>query len=258
MSRLLAIPLPELPNVRPGDDLARFIEAALRDGAIADPELAPRAGDVLVVTQKVVSKAEGAIVDLTSVTPRPEAVEFAVRWGRDARQVEVVLREAARIVRMDRGVLIVQTRHGFVLANGGVDASNVGPGTGGIVTILPADADASARQIRGALEARFGTAPGVLVSDSLGRPWRFGITDLALGVAGFLPLDDLRGTADADGRPMAATVRAVADEIASAAELAMGKVARRPAALVRGASPPPGDGSIVRDVLMPPEYDLFP
>ncbi len=251
---LLVLPLAQLPEVRPGDDLASLIGNALA----ATPGALPlRADDVVVVTQKVVSKAEGARVDLASVEPRPEAIAFASRWQRDARQVEVVLREAVRVVRMANGVIIAETRHGFVLANAGVDASNVGPGGGNVVLLLPADSDASARRIRDGLAARFGTAPGVVVSDSLGRPWRFGITDLALGVAGFRPLEDLRGTRDADGRVMAATVRAVADEIASAAELVLGKAARRPVALVRGASPPPGDGSIRGDVLMPPETDLF-
>ena len=251
---LLVVPLAPLPEVRPGDDLA----ALLGDALAATPGALPlRPDDVVVVTQKVVSKAEGAVVDLAAVEPRPEAVAFAARWGRDARQVEVVLREAVRIVRMANGVIIAETRHGFVLANAGVDASNVGPGTGQVVLLLPDDPDASARRLRDRLRARFGTAPGVVVSDSLGRPWRFGITDLAIGVAGFRPLEDLRGTPDADGRIMAATVRAVADEIASAAELVLGKASRRPAALVRGAAPPPGDGSIRGDVLMPPETDLF-
>ncbi len=252
--RLEVIALDGIPEVRPGDDLARLIGDALErtDGA-----LPLRDDDVLVVTQKVVSKAEGAFVDLAGIEPRPEAVAYAARWGRDARQVEVVLRQAVRIVRMDLGVVIVETRHGFVLANGGVDASNVGSSAGGKVLLLPEDPDASARRIRGALRRRLGTDIGVVVSDSLGRPWRFGITDLAIGVAGFRPNEDLRGTADADGRPMSATIRAVADEIASAAELVLGKTARRPAALVRGASPPPGDGSIAADVLMPAELDLF-
>ncbi len=172
-------------------------------------------------------------MDLRTIEPRPEAAAFAARWGRDPRQVEVVPPQAVRVVRMDNGVIIAETLHGFVLANAGVDASNVGPSSGQVVLLLPDDADASARRIRAALEARFGIGPGVVVSDSLGRPWRFGITDLAIGSAGFRPLEDLRGTPDADGRRMAATVRAVADEIASAAELVLGKSARRPAALVR-------------------------
>ena len=251
---LVVLPLQSLPEVRPGDDLAGL----LGDALAATPGALPlRRDDVLVVTQKVVSKAEGAIVDLRAIQPRPEAAAFAARWGRDPRQVEVVLRQAVRVVRMDNGVIIAETRHGFVLANAGVDASNVGPSSGHVVLLLPDDPDASARRIRAALEARFGIGLGVVVSDSLGRPWRFGITDLAIGSAGFRPLEDLRGTPDADGRRMAATVRAVADEIASAAELVLGKSARRPAALVRGAAPPPGDGSVRSDVLMPAEMDLF-
>ena len=252
--RLEVIALDGIPEVHPGDDLAGLIGDALERTGGALPL---RADDVLVVTQKVVSKAEGAFVDLASIEPRPEAVAYASRWSRDARQVEVVLRQAVRIVRMDQGVVIVETRHGFVLANGGVDASNVGSSSGAMVLLLPDDPDASARRIRDAIALRFGSGPGVLVSDSLGRPWRFGIMDLAIGVAGFRPLEDLRGTQDADGRPMNATIRAVADEIASAAELVLGKTARRPAALVRGASPPPGNGSVAADVLMPPAFDLF-
>jgi coenzyme F420-0:L-glutamate ligase/coenzyme F420-1:gamma-L-glutamate ligase len=252
--RLEVIALDGIPEIRPGDDLADLVGDALERTAGALPL---RPDDVIVVTQKVVSKAEGAFVDLATIEPRPEAVAYAARWDRDARQVEVVLRQAVRVVRMDHGVVIVETRHGFILANGGVDASNVGSASGGVVLLLPDDPDASARAIRDAVGRRFGTAPGVVVSDSLGRPWRFGIMDLAIGVAGFRPLEDLRGTADADGRPMSATIRAVADEIASAAELVLGKTARRPVALVRGASPPAGHGSVVTDVLMPPELDLF-
>jgi coenzyme F420-0:L-glutamate ligase/coenzyme F420-1:gamma-L-glutamate ligase len=251
---LLVLPLAPLPEVRPGDDLGALVADAL---AVTPGAIPIRPDDVVVVTQKVVSKAEGSLVDLRSIEPRPEAAAFAARWRRDPRQVEVVLREAVRIVRMANGVIIAETRHGFVLANAGVDASNVGPDSGEVVLRLPDDPDASARRIRATIQARHGVGPGVVVSDSLGRPWRFGITDLAIGVAGFRPLEDLRGTLDADGRPMAATIRAVADEIASAAELILGKSARRPAALVRGASPPPGAGSIRDDVLMPPETDLF-
>ena len=208
------------------------------------------------MTQKVVSKAEGAVVDLRTVEPSPQALEWAATWDRDARQIEVVLREASRIVRMERGVLITETRHGFVCANGGIDASNVGPDSGDLVTLLPVDPDASAARIRDALRARFGTDLPVIVSDSFGRPWRWGIVDVALGVSGILPLEDLRGQPDADGRVMRTTVRAVADELASAAELALGKTAGRPVALVRGANPPLGEGTI-RDVVMAAENDLF-
>jgi coenzyme F420-0:L-glutamate ligase / coenzyme F420-1:gamma-L-glutamate ligase len=253
--RLLALALPALPEVRPGDDLGGFVVAAWRALMIDEPGLAPAPDDVLVVTQKVVSKAEGRIVDLGTVEPRAEAVAFAESWGRDARQVEVVLRESAEVLRMERGVLIARTHHGFVCANAGVDASNVG--RQGEVTLLPLDPDASARAIRERIGAELGVAPGVVVSVSFGRPWRWGIVDVALGVAGFLPLDDQRGRPDAAGRTMQATIVAVADQIASTAELASGKTSGRPLVLVRGAQVPMGDGSIARDVVMGPDADLF-
>lgn len=253
--RLLAVALPTLPEVRPGDDLGGLVVAAWRRLIAGEPDLAPRPGDVLVVTQKVVSKAEGRIVDLGTVEPRPEAVAFAARWSRDARQVEVVLRESAEVLRMERGVLIARTRHGFVCANAGVDASNVGGPDE--VTLLPLDPDASARAIRDRIGAELGAAPGVVVSDSFGRPWRWGIVDVALGVAGFLPLDDQRGRPDAAGRTMHATIVAVADQIASVAELASGKTSGRPLVLVRGATVSPGDGSVVRDVVMDTASDMF-
>jgi len=242
-----------IPEVRVRDDLAGLIGDAVERTAGALP-LDDR--DVLVVTQKVVSKAEGAIVDLTGIVPGSDALEFAERFDRDARQVQVVLDEARRIVRMEEGVLITETPHGFVCANGGVDASNVGPDSGSLVTLLPRDSDASAAGIRAALRDRFGVDVPVIVSDSFGRPWRWGIVDVAIGVSGLLPLDDLRGVPDADGRVMRSTVRAVADELASAAELVLGKTAGRPAALVRGAEFTRGEGSI-RDVVMPAANDLF-
>ena len=251
--RLEVVALDGIPEIQPGDDLAGLIGDAIE----RTPDLRPLApDDVLVVTQKVVSKAEGAVVDLTTIEPRPEAVEFAGRWDRDPRQVEVVLREARRVVRQANGVLITETHHGFVCANGGVDASNVGPESGQIVTLLPRDPDASATEIRRAIGARFGVDVPVIVSDSFGRPWRWGIVDVAIGVSGLLPLEDLRGVADHDGRVMRSTVRAVADEIATAAELAFGKTTARPAALVRGAHPTRGEATI-RDALIPAENDLF-
>jgi len=252
--RVEVIALDGIPEIRPGDDLAAVLIEALR----ATSGVLPLAeDDVLVVTQKVVSKAEGAVVDMTTVTPRPEAVAFAQRWDRDARQLEVVLREARRVVRMEHGVLITETPQGFVCANGGVDASNVGPESGGLVTLLPVDADASAARIRAAVRDALGVDVPVVVSDSFGRPWRWGITDVAIGVSGLMPIDDLRGSPDADGRIMRSTIRATADEIASAAELALGKIARRPAAIVRGARPTRGEGRIA-DAIMPREFDLFP
>jgi coenzyme F420-0:L-glutamate ligase/coenzyme F420-1:gamma-L-glutamate ligase len=251
--RISVIALDGIPEIHPGDDLSGLIVAALR----SNPEALPLAeDDVLVVTQKVVSKAEGAIVDLTEIEPRVEAVAFARRWDRDPRQLEVVLREARRIVRMANGVLITETSHGFICANGGIDASNMGPNSGNVVTLLPADPDASAAHIRAAVRSAFGVDVPVIVSDSFGRPWRWGIMDVAIGVSGMLPLDDLRGTPDADGRIMRSTVRATADEIATAAELALGKTSGRPVAIVRGAHPTRGEGRIA-NALMPSEFDLF-
>jgi len=256
---LLCVALPPLPEIHEGDDLAEIIADAWRSAAADDPTLAPRAGDVLVVTQKIVSKAEGCVVDLTTVTPRPEAVEFAQKWDRDARQVEVVLRESAEVLRFERGIVISRTKHGFVCANAGVDASNTG--TKELVTLLPDDPDASAANLRARLPALLGLtdadAPAVIISDSFGRPWRFGIVDVALGVAGLAPLDDLRGQPDADGRVMHSTVVALADEIASAAELASGKTSRQPVVLVRGAPGVGGAGTVTADVVMPVEMDLF-
>ena len=251
--RVEAVAIEGLGEISPGDDLPALIADALATTGAALPL---RDDDVLVVTQKVVSKAEGAVVDLTTIEPRPEAIEFAQRYDRDPRQVELVLREARRVVRMANGVVITETPHGFVCANGGIDASNVGPRSGDIVTLLPADPDASADGIREAIRRRLGHDLPVLVSDSFGRPWRFGIVDVAIGVSGLMPLDDLRGQLDADGRVMKSTVRAVADEIASVAELVFGKTGRHPVALVRGATFQRGEGRI-RDVLMPAEMDLF-
>jgi coenzyme F420-0:L-glutamate ligase/coenzyme F420-1:gamma-L-glutamate ligase len=259
LSRIVAVALPPLPEVHPGDDLARLIAESWRAATASDPDLAPRPGDVLVVTQKVVSKAEGAVVDLSTIDPRPEAVDFATKWDRDPRQVELVLRESVEVLRMERGIIVSRTRHGFVCANAGIDASNTG--TKDVVTLLPADPDASAARLRAQLPALLGTdeanAPAVIISDSFGRPWRFGIVDVALGVAGLAPLDDMRGRPDADGRPMRSTVVAVADEIASAAELAAGKTSKQPLVIVRGVASVGEHGTIRTDVVMPLEMDLF-
>ncbi|HUP54277.1 MAG TPA: coenzyme F420-0:L-glutamate ligase [Methylomirabilota bacterium] len=251
--RVEAVAIAGLGEIVPGDDLPALIAEALASAADVHPL---RDDDVLVVTQKIVSKAEGAVVDLTTIEPSAVAHEFARRYDRDARQVEVVLREARRVVRMANGVVITETHHGFVCANGGIDASNVGPASGSIVTLLPRDPDASADAIRTAIRERISHDLPVIVSDSFGRPWRFGIVDVAIGVSGLLPLDDLRGEPDADGRVMRSTVRAVADEVASTAELVLGKTAGRPLALVRGANFRRGDGRIA-DALIPAEMDLF-
>ncbi len=241
-----------IPEVRPGDDLAALLlEAASAQGtAIAN-------GDLLVIAQKVVSKAEGRIVDLATVEPSPLAVEIASEHGRDPRHTEVVLRESKRIVRMDRGVIIAETRHGFRCANAGVDASNVGGVEGrDVVALLPLDPDASARAVMKRARAVLGVEIGVIISDTFGRPWREGAVNVAIGAAGINPLLDYRGQEDAYGRPLRTTTIAVADELASAAELVMGKAAQRPAALIRGArydAGPSGIGPLIR----PPERDLF-
>ena len=240
------IPVEAFPEVRPGDDL---------DGLVADAVGGVlRAGDVLVVTHKVMSKAEGRLVDLRTVEPSPLAKEYAARWGKDPRQIEVVFRESRRIVRMDRGVVISETRHGFVCANAGVDASNV-PGDD-TVCLLPVDPDASAAKLREALAQDPGVEVAIVISDSFGRAWRHGITDVAIGVAGMDPVADYRGLNDPHGYPMEASVLAVADELAAAAELVMGKTDGIPLALVRGYSYSRASGS-AGDLLMPPERDMF-
>ena len=240
-----------IPEIKPGDDLAAIIASALAAAGIG-----ARAEDVLVVTQKVVSKAEGRVVDLSTVSPRPAAEAFAAQWGKDARQVELVLQESAEVLRMARGGLIIsRTRHGFVCANAGVDLSNVGGGD--VATLLPEDPDASARALRDRLGELARARPAVVISDSFGRPWRNGIVNVAIGSAGLEPLLDLRGTPDAQGRVMNSTVVAVADELASAADLAGGKVAQRPVVVVRGYEFPAGEGA-ASALVMDRELDLFP
>jgi coenzyme F420-0:L-glutamate ligase / coenzyme F420-1:gamma-L-glutamate ligase len=238
-----------MPEVAPGDDIA----ALVLDAATAQQTLLLN-GDVLVVTQKVVSKAEGRLLELAAIEPSAMAREFARRWEKDARQVEAALREAGRIVRMDRGVLIVETKHGFVCANAGVDASNTG--RPGFVTLLPEDPDASAERIRADIGRRAGVDVSVIISDSFGRPWREGIDQVALGVAGLLPLRDYTGETDPNGYELRVTQVALADELAAAAELVMGKLERIPAAIVRGYVAPAGAGS-GRQLLREREKDLF-
>jgi len=240
------IPVEGFPEVRPGDDLDGLVAEAVGDTL--------RSGDVLVVTHKIMSKAEGRLVDLWTVEPSALAKEYAARWGKDPRQIEVVLRESRRVVRMDRGVVISETRHGFVCANAGVDASNV-PGED-MVCLLPVDPDRSAARLREALLERLGVEAPVVVSDSFGRAWRFGITDVAIGVSGMNPLADYRGRNDPHGYPMEASVLAVADELAAAAELVMGKTDGVPIAIVRGYAYG-RDAGTGQDLLMPPERDMF-
>jgi coenzyme F420-0:L-glutamate ligase/coenzyme F420-1:gamma-L-glutamate ligase len=256
VSRVELHPVDGLPEVSPGDDLGAMVAAAVNAAGIGLTD-----DDILVVTQKVVSKAEGRVVDLGSVEPGDQARDWAERWERDARQVELVLRESAEVIRWaDGGLIISRTRHGFVCANAGVDVSNTGSGMGERATLLPEDPDASARQIRHRLGEVSGAHPAVLVTDSFGRPWRDGITDVTIGAAGIDVLADLRGTPDADGRELHATVIAVADELASAAELAAGKASGRPVVVVRGYryARPGGDDLGARPLVMDRSRDLFP
>ena len=220
---LVAAALPGIPEVREGDDLAALLLAGA--GMLAD-------GDVLVVAHKVVSKAEGRTVALADVEPGGHATVLAAAHGKDPRVVEVILRESSEIVRSRPGVLICRTHHGFVCANAGVDASNAG--ADGSLVLLPIDPDASARALRARLRALSDVAPAIVITDSFGRAWRVGQCDVAIGIAGLAPVDDWLGRTDAAGRPLQATVIAVADEAAAAADLTRGKDTCEPAVLVRG------------------------
>ena len=242
MTELRISPVPGLPELRAGDDLASMIveRTQLEDA------------DVLVVAQKAISKIEGRIVRLDDVEPSAKARELA--GDADPRRIEVVLREAQRVVRTRGSLVIAETRHGFICASSGVDASNTPePGT---LVLLPVDPDASAARLRTALRERAGRDVGVVVSDSFGRPWRQGTTDVAIGAAGVEVLRDLKGERDPIGYELRSTVIAIADEIAGAAELVMGKLDRTPVAVVRGLDTA-GEGA-ARDLVMPGERNLFP
>jgi len=241
-------PLQGLPEIQPGDDLAVLIaERAHRQ------ELEIRNGDIFVIAQKIVSKAEARMVYLATVRPSDRAAAWAREWGKDPRLIELILSESKRIVRMERGVIVAETRHGFVCANAGVDVSNSPEGT---AILLPADPDGSARELRKALASAFDADVGIIISDTFGRAWREGLVNVALGVAGLAPLIDYRGETDANGRPLQATIIARADELASAAELVMGKSDRVPVAIIRGVQAQSRDGS-GRDLIRPADKDLF-
>ena len=231
-----------------GSDLAKLILASARR---AGERLAD--GDVVVVKQKVVSKAEGRLVKLSTVSPGTEAVSLAAKEGKDPRLVELVLRESVRVVRSGHGVIITETRQGLVCANSGVDQSNVKPG---YATLLPADPDLSARRLRTKLERSTGRKLAVVVTDTFGRPWRRGQTDVAIGCSGIVPLVSYRGMKDTAGYELRVTEPAVVDEIAGAAELATGKLGRMPAAIVRGATYTRGEGGVSL-LIMARERDLF-
>jgi len=238
----------DMPEVHPGDDLAALILEAVRAQGLDIED-----GDVLVVTQKIVSKAEGRLVHLRTVEPSPQALELAVRTGKDPRLLEVILRESRRIVRQERGVIICETKHGFVCANAGVDTSNVG---GGVVSLLPENPDQSAERIRAAIQEKKGISIAVVISDTFGRPWREGHTNVAIGLAGMSAMKDYVGQTDPHGYVLRVSTMAVADELAAAAELVMEKLSRVPVAIVRGFDYQRAEGS-AQELIRPRERDLF-
>lgn len=248
VSEVRILSVPGLPIIVPGDDLADLIRQAV-EGAALDLQ----DGDIVVVTQKIVSKAEGCLVSLADVTPSPLAAQFARQWDKDARQVEVVLQASRRIVKMDRGVIIAETHHGFICANAGVDRSNM---EGDVVAVLPPDPDASARAIRDRLREQMGVEVAVIVSDTFGRPWREGLVNVAIGLAGMQASVDYTGRTDAQGYELKVTALSVADELAAAAELVMNKLDNVPVAVIRGYDYPRGDGNLSQ-LIRDPERDLF-
>ena len=247
---LSILPITGVPLIRPGDDLAHLLFTALESNGI---QLAD--GDILVVCQKVVSKSEGRLADLRRVTPSPFARALAAQTdGKDPRVIEVILGETKRIVRMDAGHLIVETGPGWVCANAGVDESNSGDPD--IVVLLPVDPDLSARRLAQAAQTRYDSGIGVVITDTFGRPWRQGLVDFALGVAGLPALLDLRGSSDLDGRTLKHTILAQADALAAAAGLIMRKGDGIPAAVVRGYEFIPGTGSGT-ELIREKQFDLF-
>lgn len=240
--------LPGIPEIRRGHDLVKCVIGAAGRAAIRF-----ESGDILVIAQKIVSKSEGAVVRLTTVNPSPQARSLATRLKKDPRAIQVVLNESRRIVRSDH-VLITETHHGFVCANAGVDHSNV-PGDD-VVTLLPRNPDRSAKKLAAALRKRTGKRIAVIISDTFGRPWRLGLTNVAIGAAGVPVLLDLRGTRDRHGKPLTATILAIADELAAAAGLLMEKSKGSPAVLIRGHRYKPRLEPATR-IIRPPAEDLF-
>ena len=242
------LPLSSLGEIKEGDDLSGMLVAAARKS-----QLALKAGDILVIAQKVISKSEGRAVNLSSIQPSVPAATLAAKRNRDARLIEVVLRESRRIVR-DDPVIITETHHGYVCANSGVDHSNV-PGTE-MVTLLPVDPDQSAARLAQALRKRTGAHIPVVITDTFGRPWRLGLVNVAIGAAGLSVLLDLRGARDCNGKRLQATIVAVADELAAAAGLCMGKAAGIPAVIIRGYKYKRAQDS-ARRIIRPANEDLF-
>ena len=239
-----------MPEVKPGDDLGvMLLEAALRQGTPIET------GDVVVVTQKIVSKTEGRVVSLEGVVPSPLALEISEGHRRDPRHTELILQESKRIVRMDRGTIISETHHGFNCANAGIDASNI-PGEN-TVALLPVDSDLSARGIRETIRSRTGADVAVIVSDTFGRPWRNAAANVAIGVAGFNPLISYVGQEDSHGNMMYTTVIAVADELAATAELVTGKVRGVPVSIIKGYPYEPMEDASHEALLRSPDKDMF-
>jgi coenzyme F420-0:L-glutamate ligase/coenzyme F420-1:gamma-L-glutamate ligase len=248
-SEIRLIPIPLADEIRSGDSLAnKLLESLGRRRLRLQP------GDILVVKHKIVSKSEDRLVDLATIYPSPESIAWAQQYALDPRVIELALRESRAVIRRKNGVLITETHHGFLCANSGVDVSNVNGGTHAL--LLPEDPDRSAADLRRALKRRTGVAVPVIITDSFGRPWREGLTEFAIGVAGMKPLRDDRGRRDSHGYKLRASVEAVADELACAAGLVCGKLNRAPACLVRGFRYDPGSGK-VRDLLRPASTDLF-
>ena len=249
ISEVRILSVPGIPVIVPGDDLAALIQQAAENASLAVQD-----GDIVVVTQKIVSKAEDCLVSLAEVTPSPLAEQFARHWDKDPRQVEVVLQASRRIVKMDRGVIIAETHHGFICANAGVDRSNMEDDD--VVAVLPPDPDASARAIRDRLRAHMGVDVAVIISDTFGRPWREGLVNVAIGLAGMQANVDYTGQYDAQGYELKVTALSVADELAAAAELVMNKLDNVPVAVIRGYDYPRGDGDL-NQLIRDPERDLF-
>jgi coenzyme F420-0:L-glutamate ligase/coenzyme F420-1:gamma-L-glutamate ligase len=244
---LCLIPIPLADEIHPGDSLADKLLEAL-------PGRGFQAGDILVVKHKIVSKSEGRLVDLTTIQPSAHSIAWAKQYSLDARVIELALRESRAVIRRQNGVLITETHHGFLCANSGVDVSNVNGGTHAL--LLPQDPDRSAANLRRTLKRRTGIAMPVIITDSFGRPWREGLTEFAIGVAGMKPMRDDRGRRDPHGYRLKASVEAVADELACAAGLVCGKLNRAPACIVRGFQYEAGRGG-VRHLLRPAATDLF-
>lgn len=248
MSKIEIIPVPGIPEIKEGDDIARIIFESVTSSGIRVKQ-----NDIFVIKQKIVSKAEGRLVKISKVKPSARALNIARENAKDPRLVEIILREARRVVRAERGVIITETRHGFVCANSGVDRSNVPKG---FACLLPIDPDKSARKIRESLERLFSKNVAVIISDTFGRPWRKGQVDVAIGCSGIEPILSYRGMKDSYGYTLRVTEPAIADEIASAAELASGKLSLMPVVIVRGIKFKRSEAG-AKSIIMEREKDLF-